>query len=42
MTIYRNAGLGCHGGKRKNKCLILKIRLKPNLKETHTENFLSF
>lgn len=42
MTIYRNSGLGCHGGERKNKRLILKIRLRPNLKETHTENFLSF
>lgn len=42
MTIYRNSGLGCHGGKWKNKRLILKIRLRPNLKETHFENFLSF
>lgn len=42
ITIYRNSGLGCHGSKWENKRLILKIRLRPNLKETHTENFLSF
>lgn len=42
MTIYRSSGCSCHGGKWKNKRLILKIRLRPNLKETHTENFLSF
>lgn len=42
ITIYRNSGLGCHGSKWENKRLILKIRLRPNLKETHTKNFLSF
>lgn len=37
MTIYRNSRLGCHGNKRKNKHLILKISLRPNLKETDFE-----
>lgn len=41
MTIYRDSRLGCHRNKRKNKHLILKISLRPNLKETDFENFLS-